>query len=415
MSDTDLQVGGGYAYQWECAILLALNYCFEPARYNLTLYELITGFLGQVSGICLEGEDRERGVDLEDVNLSHEGRRVLVQVKSKQAAGERWTPSDPLLLKALYRFYDSQFLVEQPDATRFVFLTNRPFNPYLTKLRATIHACEGALDLQPETEELIEGLYERLARYAQKEKGATLDRERFRQMLARTALVEYLDVDEVRANIQAKLQAYGRADWEQAHARLFAEFAHQSTRVGGGAVTPTSVVEILGAPAWSGPLLRVSGPKPACPYPGMRPFTQEDKDLFFGREREVASLVRRMRQHPFLAVIGPSGSGKSSLVSAGLIPALGESVLFGTGGWHVIHLRPQEDPLGNLRDALGGGGGDLDQSVADLLEAKTDVDRALIVVDQFEAVFTLASEKESNDFQQALMRMASIRGCFAHH
>jgi hypothetical protein len=152
MSDTDLQVGGGYAYQWECAILLALNYCFEPARYNPTLYELIIGFLGQVSEICLEGEDRERGVDLEDINLSHEGRRVLVQVKGRQAAGERWTPSDPLLLKALYRFYDSQFLVEQPDATRFVFLTNRPFNPYLTKLRTTIHACEGALDLQPETE-----------------------------------------------------------------------------------------------------------------------------------------------------------------------------------------------------------------------------------------------------------------------
>ena len=152
MSDTDLQVGGGYAYQWECAILLALNYCFEqPARYNLTLYELIIGFLGQVSEIRLEGEDRERGLDLEDVNLSHEGRRVLVQVKSKQAAGERWTPSDPLLLKALYRFYDSQFLVEQPDTTRFVFLTNRPFNPHLTELKTTIHACEGTLDRNVDT------------------------------------------------------------------------------------------------------------------------------------------------------------------------------------------------------------------------------------------------------------------------
>ena len=131
MSETDLQLGGGYTYQWECAILLALNYFFEPVRYNPTLFDLAHDFLGQVAEIHLEGEDRESGVDLEDINLVNASgdRRVLIQVKTKQAEGERWTPSDPLLLKSLYKFYDSRFFAQQPDNTRFVFLTNRPFNP----------------------------------------------------------------------------------------------------------------------------------------------------------------------------------------------------------------------------------------------------------------------------------------------
>ncbi|MFB0533904.1 MAG: hypothetical protein ACETWR_02865 [Anaerolineae bacterium] len=103
MSETDLQVGGGYTYQWECAILLALNYFFEPVRYNPTLFDLVSDFLGKVDEIHLEGEDREGGVDLEDINLVGGDRRILVQVKTKQAEGKLWTPTDRSLLKALYR------------------------------------------------------------------------------------------------------------------------------------------------------------------------------------------------------------------------------------------------------------------------------------------------------------------------
>jgi hypothetical protein len=47
MGETDLQHGGGYIYQWECAVLLALNYSFEPRRYNPTLFDLVEVFLGQ--------------------------------------------------------------------------------------------------------------------------------------------------------------------------------------------------------------------------------------------------------------------------------------------------------------------------------------------------------------------------------
>ena len=72
----------------------------------------------------------------------------------------------------------------------------------------------------------------------------------------------------------------------------------------------------------------------------MSPFLEEDSDRFFGRDREVDELLQRLRLRRFLAVIGPSGSGKSSLVFAGLIPALRRSGLFGAGQWLVRTLRP---------------------------------------------------------------------------
>jgi hypothetical protein len=243
MSDTDLQLGGGYTYQWECAILLALNHFFEPVRYNRTLFDLIDSFLGGVEEIHLEGEDRESGIDLEDINLINDDRRILIQVKTKQAEGERWTLSDPLLLKALYRFYDSQFLADRPGETRFVFLTNRPFNPDLVAVKEAVRegdlaACDAAGRL---------GRY--LGRYARSKSEGAFDATRFRAMLARTRFVEYLAVDEIKANVQAKLQAHGRSDWERAHAVLFEHFARRSTRVGGASVTRASLIEVLGPPA----------------------------------------------------------------------------------------------------------------------------------------------------------------------
>ena len=76
-------------------------------------------------------------------------------------------------------------------------------------------------------------------------------------------------------------------------------------------------------------------PLPGCPYPGMVPFDEADSDRFFGREQEIQELIERLRLYSFQAVIGASGSGKSSLVRAGLIPALRKSRLFGPGEWIV--------------------------------------------------------------------------------
>src|SRR5262245_11243225 len=93
-------------------------------------------------------------------------------------------------------------------------------------------------------------------------------------------------------------------------------------------------------------------PLPSCPYPGMAPFREADSDRFFGREQEVRELLDRLRLHPFMAVIGASGSGKSSLVSAGLIPALRKSQLFGSGAWLFRTFRPGASPLEALAEAL---------------------------------------------------------------
>ena len=299
MSETDLQVGGGYVYQWECALLLALNHFFEPVRYDPTLFDLIQDFLGEVTEIQLEGEGRQNGVELEDINLINGDRRILIQVKTKQAEGERWTPTDSLLLKALYRFYESRFSAEEPDNGRFVFLTNRPFSPDLVRVKSaikkgTVGQCDQAASL-----------CQHLAGYARKEKKAPVDAGRFYEVLGRTALVEYLSVDAVKANVQAKLQAYGRPDWREAHALLFEYFTRQSTRVGGGVVTRASVIEVLGPP----PAGLASVPRPLL-Y--QLPSPPGD---FTGREEELAALCQAIEQGgvTIFGLRGMGGVGKTAL------------------------------------------------------------------------------------------------------
>ncbi|MFZ1242122.1 MAG: CHAT domain-containing protein, partial [Anaerolineae bacterium] len=90
-------------------------------------------------------------------------------------------------------------------------------------------------------------------------------------------------------------------------------------------------LSVAGSPEWAIPVLfsrspdnrlfdiRQVLPTPDCPYPGMTPFSEAQRNLFFGRDKEVEDAVERLRQHPFLTVVGPSGSGKSSLIYAGVI------------------------------------------------------------------------------------------------
>ncbi|MDF5715847.1 MAG: hypothetical protein PUP93_18675 [Rhizonema sp. NSF051] len=74
-------------------------------------------------------------------------------------------------------------------------------------------------------------------------------------------------------------------------------------------------------PSWED-LGGLSGELPDCPYQGLSAFRQENADFFFGREKFIASLVSAANSNPLVAVIGASGSGKSSVVFAGLIPSL---------------------------------------------------------------------------------------------
>ena len=109
---------------------------------------------------------------------------------------------------------------------------------------------------------------------------------------------------------------------------------------------------------------RQSGPYPApevmCPYPGMVPFGPQDAPFFRGREKLLASLVSRVavqvrRGGGPLVVVGPSGVGKSSLLRAGLLPALaaGDLPVEGSAGWPRLYLRPGPDPLAELSAHLG--------------------------------------------------------------
>jgi hypothetical protein len=131
----------------------------------------------------------------------------------------------------------------------------------------------------------------------------------------------------------------------------------------------------------------------------MVPFGEADSDRFYGRESEVEELVQRLRVHPFLTVIGPSGSGKSSLVFAGLVPALRRSTLFGPGEWLVRSLRPGELPRRSLAEALRG-------------VDRPNGHRLLLVVDQFEELFTLARDADTQPLQQMLQRLIQAPNCY---
>ncbi len=122
-----------------------------------------------------------------------------------------------------------------------------------------------------------------------------------------------------------------------------------------------------------------------CPFKGLASFEPADADYFFGRERLIAELVARLVGPPFLGIVGPSGSGKSSVLRAGLLPALAGGVLPGSERWRRVLIRPGERPLDELRRMLASGAND---PVAEALDALEPDERILLAVDQLEELFT---------------------------
>ncbi len=92
-----------------------------------------------------------------------------------------------------------------------------------------------------------------------------------------------------------------------------------------------------------------SRPVDECPFLGLASFDVDDADLFFGRERLVAEMVGRLAGAPFLGVVGASGSGKSSALRAGLMPALESGALPGSDRWLRVLLRPGAEPTPGAR------------------------------------------------------------------
>jgi WD40 repeat protein len=163
-------------------------------------------------------------------------------------------------------------------------------------------------------------------------------------------------------------------------------------------------------------------PPPAavpCPFKGLAAFQPEDADYFFGREELVATLTTRLAETPFLGVVGPSGSGKSSVVRAGLLPALWKGALHASSRWKTMIMTPGGNPLDELAVRIPVLRGLASVSLARdlredphalrlalrqvLVDEPEDV-RLLLVVDQFEEVFTLCrDEAERRCFIDALV------------
>jgi WD40 repeat protein/class 3 adenylate cyclase/energy-coupling factor transporter ATP-binding protein EcfA2 len=142
-----------------------------------------------------------------------------------------------------------------------------------------------------------------------------------------------------------------------------------------------------------------------CPYKGLAAFEAVDAEYYYGRERLVAELIARIVGSAFVGLVGASGSGKSSALQAGLLPELAHGVLPGSDHWIQVSMRPGDHPLLELEAALRrvapervAGTGDPRASLATLIDVMAPTQRTLLVIDQFEEIFTGADETERSDF-----------------
>lgn len=136
------------------------------------------------------------------------------------------------------------------------------------------------------------------------------------------------------------------------------------------------------------------------PFPGLCPFEPSQADLFFGRDEQIEDLVDRLEEHRFVAVVGTSGSGKSSLVRAGLIPLLERgSARSMASSWRITIMRPGRNAIEELAEALSNTFEDEQGAVLDTLCASSaglaryarqklnQSECLLLLVDQFEELF----------------------------
>jgi roadblock/LC7 domain-containing protein len=171
----------------------------------------------------------------------------------------------------------------------------------------------------------------------------------------------------------------------------------------------------------------------AEPFFGLKAVDEDRAHLFFGREQETEALLQLLRREPLVMVTGDSGSGKSSLVRAGLVPRWRGGTLAETMGerpaetiWHVVQTQPRTRPFQALAEAVGEAAKRLGLSLADrgTLESwarsgdpaevrralwcdlPPDRTRVLLLVDQFEELVTIAEPAEREPFVRLLLALA---------
>ncbi len=139
-----------------------------------------------------------------------------------------------------------------------------------------------------------------------------------------------------------------------------------------------------------------------CPYPGLLSYQESQQHLFFGRYSEIEALLQQLRLHSLSLVLGASGSGKSSLIKAGLLPKLGLRC-------KVVSLQPGNDPVQALAAALGDE--DCTATITRQLGDAADSKRLLLFIDQFEEAFTLAKPEGRVPFFARLEQLRKDPRC----
>lgn len=182
--------------------------------------------------------------------------------------------------------------------------------------------------------------------------------------------------------------------------------------------SPSLVVQPMPAPSGPRAMFSAAGQtlpldmplEPQNPYKGLRPFEENDAQDFFGRSKLVERLAQRLMETEagarFLAVVGPSGSGKSSVVKAGLLPALQQGIVQGSKDWFVEQMTPGAQPFTALEAAILGSARITPEHLTEqlragergLLEAVNQLlpegdDDLLLIIDQFEELFTLTQDE----------------------
>ncbi|MFV1962982.1 MAG: BTAD domain-containing putative transcriptional regulator, partial [Acidimicrobiia bacterium] len=155
------------------------------------------------------------------------------------------------------------------------------------------------------------------------------------------------------------------------------------------------------------------------PFKGLEAFKEEDTDLFFGRDRLVADILTRITDHRIVTVVGPSGSGKSSAVKSGVVPALRKGAIDGSDNWLIASMIPSAhpfaeieaallrttlDPPDSLRDQLDGSPDEILRAV--LRISPTNDTTVAIIIDQFEELFTITDPATTQRFLTALNNAA---------
>jgi WD40 repeat protein len=173
------------------------------------------------------------------------------------------------------------------------------------------------------------------------------------------------------------------------------------------------------------------------PFIGLEAMSENDADRFFGRDLEVVTLVQMFRRHNLIAIVADSGAGKSSLAMAGFAPAFRGNALASTSGkepedlsWHVVIMRPGRDPMQGLRDGIEDAATLLGRGEMDKAHLRKQVDvfdpgetayalrcglprkstRTLLIVDQFEEIFTQTPTVQRAPFIDLIMNL--VEGAF---